>query len=179
VRDLRSQKYTRKGQAKMKPIAYHPDYRKIGHMSKKGYAYLENTTQKHLYAMLLKGTINDAYERPFAGRIGKWTDEFTIWVLRDKKMNWETREVVAVKSEVLTYTGFVGEFNSFEGQNGWHLYLTDGKDWIYHNDHDETEYDQLLCVRINRKKVDWAKNIKPDEKYHTRPPQKVKPPLTK
>ena len=138
----------------MKNITYRPDYRKVGQLSTKGHVWLENESQKHLYALLQKGVNNSVY-----GYGSQWADEFTIWVLRDKKMDWETRKVVSITSAVITVTGFVSEFNVVEGQNGWHLYLTNGKEWIYHNDHDETEYDQLLCVRINRKKVNWTKNI--------------------
>ena len=133
----------------MIPITHHTSLFNIDTLVKLDYSIIESTIQEALYQTIWKAQTQSS------GVLDKEVvaDEITIWVLRDRKTNWDTGKTICHEAEVKTYTGFVSEFQ-LTGRHGWQLWLSDGKEWIYHNDWDDTEFDQLLYVRINREQVE-------------------------
>jgi hypothetical protein len=134
--------YTKGENRNMKPLAHHTDFNTVEALIGLSYESLQMLSrsmlhewQTTLYATILKA------QRLSRGGLDEENvaDEITITTVRGE-------------TEMQVHTGFVSEFQ-LAGKNGWQLWLSDGREWIYHNDHDETENDQLIWVEINREQV--------------------------
>jgi len=126
----------------MKPLAHHTDFNTVEALIDLSYESLQMLSrsmlhewQTTLYATILKA------QRLSRGGLDEENvaDEITITTVRGE-------------TEMQVHTGFVSEFQ-LAGKHGWQLWLSDGKEWIYHNDYDESENDQLIWVEIERQQV--------------------------
>ena len=131
----------------MKPLAHHTDFNTVEALIGLSYESLQMLSrsmlhewQTTLYATILKAQrLSRSGLDVESGDTTEVADEITITTVRGE-------------TEMQVHTGFVSEFQ-LAGKNGWQLWLSDGRDWIYHNDHDETEIDQLIWVEIERQQV--------------------------